>query len=74
MWIYIGIVWNEYGLWTDTIEIIFYNIFIINNCRIGVRMIYCGKNIDFNGLVRLSSKCLSTSNLKEEPHEIKGEV
>ena len=36
------------------------------------RIIYCGKNIDFNGSVRLSSKCLSTSSLKGEPHEIKG--
>ena len=38
------------------------------------QIVYCGKNIDFNGSVRLSSKCLSTSNLKGEPHEIKGEV
>ena len=37
-------------------------------------IIYCRKNIDFNGLVRLSAKCLSTSSLKGEPHEIKGEL
>ena len=37
-------------------------------------IIYCGKNIDFNGSVRLSAKCLSTSSLRREPHEIKGEV
>ena len=34
-------------------------------------IIYCGKNIDFNGLVRLSAECLSISRLKREPHEIK---
>ena len=39
-----------------------------------VHIIYCRKNIDFNGSVRLSTKCLSTSSLKREPHEIKGEV
>ena len=37
-------------------------------------IIYCGKNIDFNGSVGLSAKCLSISTLKREPHEIKGEV
>ena len=37
-------------------------------------IILCGKNIDFNGVVRLSAKCLSTSSLKKEPHGIKGEV
>ena len=37
-------------------------------------IIYCGKNTDFNGSVRLSAKCLSISSLKREPHEIKGEV
>ena len=36
--------------------------------------IYCGKNIDFNGSVRLSAKCLSISSLKREQHEIKGKV
>ena len=36
-------------------------------------IIYCGKNIDFNGSVRLSSKCLSISSLKRELHEIKWE-
>ena len=34
-------------------------------------IIHCGKNIDFNGSVRLSAKCLSISSLKREPHEIK---
>ena len=38
------------------------------------RIIYCGKNIDFNGSVRLSAKCLSKTSLKREPDEIKGEV
>ena len=37
-------------------------------------IIYCWKNIDFNGSVRLSSNCLSKSSWKGEPHEIKGEV
>ena len=37
-------------------------------------IIYCGKNIDFNGSVRYSAKCLSISSLKREPHEIKREV
>ena len=37
-------------------------------------IIYCGKNIDFNGSVRSSSKCLSTSCLRGEPHEITGEI
>ena len=37
-------------------------------------IIYCGKNIDFKGSVKLSEKCLSISSLKREPHEIKGEV
>ena len=36
-------------------------------------IIYCGKNIDFNGSVALSAECLSISSLKREPHEIKGE-
>ena len=43
---------------------------IINACHI----IYCGKNIDFNGSVGLSAECLSISSLKKEPQEIKGEV
>ena len=30
---------------------------------IAAHIIYCGKYIDFNGSMRLSSKCLSTSNL-----------
>ena len=34
-------------------------------------MIYYRKNIDFNGSVRFSAKCLSLSSLKREPHEIK---
>ena len=33
-------------------------------------IIYCGKNIDFNGSVRLSAECLSISSLKREPYEI----
>ena len=33
-----------------------------------------GKNIDFNGSVRLSAKCLSISSSKRESHEIKWEV
>ena len=37
-------------------------------------IIYWGKNIDFNGSVRLNAKCLSISSLTREPHEIKGEV
>ena len=37
-------------------------------------IIYCGKNIDFNGLVRLSAECLFTSSLKRKPHGIKEEV
>ena len=37
-------------------------------------IIYCGKNIDFNGSVGLSAECLSISSLKREPQEIKGEV
>ena len=37
-------------------------------------IIYCRKNIDFNGSVRLCSTRLSTSSLKGELHEIKREV
>ena len=37
-------------------------------------IIYCGKNIDFNGSLRLSAKCLSISSLKREPHEINEKV
>ena len=29
---------------------------------IAAHIIYCGQNIDFNGLVRLSSKCLPTNS------------
>ena len=38
----------------------------------GDHIIYCKKNIDFSGSVRLSAKCLSISSLKRETNEIKG--